>query len=458
MVKSNEVDMINGKTLKKMVLFSIPIIFTSIFQLLFNTIDVIVVGRFSGSSALAAVGATSSLINLLISLLIGISMGISVVMGKYCGARDYKNASDTVHNAIGLALISGTILLFVGVLVSKPLLHLMGTPDEIIDLSALYMRIIFLGSPAGALYNFGAALLRSIGDTKRPLFFLIVSGILNVILNLFFVTVLHMSVAGVAIATIISQYVSAFMLINFLKNSVGYMHLDFKKIKLQKDKVKNILRIGLPAGLQGIVFSISNVLIQSSINTFGSLVIAGNTAAINIESFVYMSMNAIYQSTLSFTSQNMGAKKYHRVDKILLQGLGIVTVVGFVLGVGAYALGNVLLGIFTDNPEVIMYGLNRMKIVSATYLLCGLMDVAVGSLRGMGYSILPMIVSLTGACLFRIIWIFSIFQIYRTQESLYISYPISWALTTTAHICCYLVIRKKLLKQNDENINEAYAQ
>ena len=437
MVKSNEVDMINGKTLKKMILFSIPIIFTSVFQLLFNTVDVIVVGRFSGSSALAGVGATSSLINLLISLLIGISMGISVVMGKYCGARDYENASDTVHNAIGLALISGTILLFVGILVSKPMLHLMGTPDEIINLSAL---------------------LRSIGDTKRPLFFLIKSGILNVILNLFFVTVLHMSVAGVAIATIISQYVSAFMLIKFLKNSVGYMHLDFKKIKLQRDKVKNILRIGLPAGLQGIVFGISSVLIQSSINTFGSLVIAGNTAAINIESFVYMSMNAFYQSTLSFTSQNMGAKKYHRLDKILLQGLGIVTVVGFVLGVGAYALGNILLGIFTDKPEVIMYGLNRMKIISVTYLLCGLMDVTVGSLRGMGYSILPMIVSLTGVCLFRVIWIFTIFQIYRTQESLYISFPISWALTATANICCYLVIRKKLLKRNDENINGVYAQ
>ena len=458
MVKSNEVDMINGKTLKKMILFSIPIIFTSIFQLLFNTVDVIVVGRFSGSSALAGVGATSSLINLLISLLIGISMGISVVMGKYCGARDYENASDTVHNAIGLALISGTILLFVGILVSKPMLHLMGTPDEIINLSALYMRIIFLGSPAAALYNFGAALLRSIGDTKRPLFFLIKSGILNVILNLFFVIVLDMSVAGVAIATIISQYVSAFMLIKFLKNSVEYMHLDFKKIKLQRDKVKNILRIGLPAGLQGIVFGISNVLIQSSINTFGSLVIAGNTAAINIESFVYMSMNAFYQSTLSFTSQNMGAKKYHRLDKILLQGLGIVTVVGFVLGVGAYALGNILLGIFTDKPEVIMYGLNRMKIISVTYLLCGLMDVTVGSLRGMGYSIFPMIVSLTGVCLFRVIWIFTIFQIYRTQESLYISYPISWALTATANICCYLVIRKKLLKRNDENINGVYAQ
>ena len=320
------------------------------------------------------------------------------------------------------------------------------------------MRIIFLGSPAAALYNFGAALLRSIGDTKRPLFFLIKSGILNVILNLFFVTVLHMSVAGVAIATIISQYVSAFMLIKFLKNSVGYMHLDFKKIKLQRDKVKNILRIGLPAGLQGIVCGISSVLIQSSINTFGSLVIAGNTAAINIESFVYMSMNAFYQSTLSFTSQNMGAKKYHRLDKILLQGLGIVTVVGFVLGVGAYALGNILLGIFTDKPEVIMYGLNRMKIISVTYLLCGLMDVTVGSLRGMGYSILPMIVSLTGVCLFRVIWIFTIFQIYRTQESLYISFPISWALTATANICCYLVIRKKLLKRNDENINGVYAQ
>ncbi len=450
MVKSNEIDMINGKTLKKMIFFSIPIIFTSVFQLLFNTVDIIVIGRFSGSTALAGVGATSSLINLLISLLIGISMGISVTMGKYCGARDYKNASDTVHNAIGLAIIAGTILLFVGIIASRPMLELMGTPNEIIDLSVLYMKIFFLGSPAAALYNFGAALLRSIGDTKRPLYFLITSGIVNVVLNLFFVIVLKMSVEGVAIATIIAQYISAIMMILFLKKSTGYMHLDIKKIKLQKEKVKTILRIGLPAGVQGIVFSISNVLIQSSINTFGQLVIAGNTAAINIEGFVYMSMNSIYQSTLSFTSQNMGAKKYHRIDKILLQGLAIVSVVGLVLGIGAYICGDFLLGIFTNDPKVITFGLNRMKIVSATYLLCGLMDVTVGSLRGMGYSILPMIVSLTGACLFRVIWIFTIFQIYRTQESLYISYPISWILTTIAHICCYLVIRKKLLKQNDE--------
>ena len=449
MVKSNEVDMINGKTLKKMVLFSIPIIFTSIFQLLFNTIDIIVVGRYAGSTALAGVGATSSLINLLVSLLIGISMGISVTMGKYCGARDYKNASDTVHNAIGLAIISGTILLFVGLIASRPMLHLMGTPDEIIDLSAIYMRIIFLGSPAAALYNFGAALLRSIGDTKRPLFFLIVSGILNVFLNLFFVIVLNMSVDGVAIATIISQYVSAIMMILFLTKNVGYMHLDLRKIKLQKDKVISILRIGLPAGLQGIVFSISNVLIQSSINTFGKLVIAGNTAAINIEGFVYMSMNSIYQSTLSFTSQNMGAKKYHRIDKILLQGLGIVTVVGLVLGVGAYSLGNILLGIFTDNPEVIMYGLNRMKIVSATYLLCGLMDVTVGSLRGMGYSIVSMYITTTCLCGVRISLLYLISKFNLDFKSVAYVYPMTWFFTASIFIIAFLkVIAKKIKNSN----------
>lgn len=452
MNRNNEIDMINGKTLKKMIFFSIPIVFSGILQLLFNTIDIVVVGRFSGSSALAAVGSTASLINLLISLLIGISIGISVTMGKFCGARDYKNASETVHNAIALALVAGIILLFVGQVVSRPLLELMGTPKEVIDLSVTYMKIIFLGAPAGALYNFGAALLRSIGDTKRPLYFLTISGIVNVFLNLFFVLVFNMSVDGVAIATIIAQYVSAIMMIIFLMNSSDYMKLDLKKISLQKDKVKNILKIGLPAGLQGIIFSVSNVLIQSSINTFGQLVIAGNTAASNIEGFVYMSMNSVYQSTLSFTSQNMGAKKYHRVDKILAQGLGIVTVIGLVLGVGAYLSGNTLLRMFTTDELVVSYGLNRLSIICSFYFLCGLMDVMVGSLRGMGYSVLPMVVSLTGVCALRVIWVFTIFQIFKTQLSLYISYPVSWLLTALVHLICYFVIRRKFIKKEEMNI------
>lgn len=444
--KNYEVDMINGKTLKKMIFFSIPIVFSGILQLLFNTMDIIVVGRFSGSIALAAVGSTSSLINLLVGVLIGISMGISVTMGKYCGARDYKNASETLHTAIGLAIVCGIILMILGQLVARPLLEMMGTPNEVIELSILYMKIIFLGCPAGAVYNFGAGLLRAIGDTKRPLYFLTVSGIINVIFNLFFVIVFKMSVEGVAIATVIAQYISATLLILFLLKSDGYMRLTLKKVNLNKDKVKVILKLGLPAGLQGIIFSISNVLIQSSINSFGQLVIAGNTAAVNIESFVYMSMNAIYQSTLSFTSQNMGAKKYHRVDKILIQGLGIVTVVGATLGIGAYLIGNLLLGIYTVDAQVISYGLKRLSVVSAFYYLCGWMDVLVGSLRGMGYSILPMAVSLIGVCAFRIVWIFTVFQIFKTQISLYISYPISWVLTSIAHLICYLFIRKKFLK------------
>ena len=449
MAKSNEVDMINGKTFKKMVFFSIPIVFSGIFQLLFNTIDVIVVGRFSGSTALAAVGSTNSLINLLVSLLIGISMGISVTMGKYCGARDYKNASETLHTSMGLAIISGVILFIVGQLVSKPLLELMGTPVEVIDLSVIYMKIIFLGAPAGAIYNFGAALLRSIGDTKRPLYFLAFSGVINVILNLFFVIVLKMSVDGVAIATIIAQYVSALLLIVFLMRSSGYMNLDLKRISLKPDKVKSILKIGIPGGFQGVVFSVSNVLIQSSVNTFGHIVVAGNTAATNIEGFIYMSMNSIYQSTLSFTSQNVGARKYKRLDTILIQGIVIVTAVGLFLGLGAYFFGDFLLGIFTSDREVIQFGLNRLAIIATFYFVCGWMDVLVGSLRGMGYSMIPMFVSLTGACIFRIVWVFTIFQIYRTQASLYISYPITWTITAAAHLICYLIIRKKMLAKDD---------
>ena len=437
--------MCHGPLFSKIIMFAIPLIISGVLQLLFNAADIVVVGRFTGSHALAAVGSTSSLINLLVNLFIGVSVGANVLLGKFCGAQDYKNASETVHTAIYIAIWGGVIMIFAGLILARPLLELMGTPMDVIDLSVLYMRIYFIGMPAFMIYNFGAAILRAVGDTKRPLYFLTVAGVVNVLFNLLFVIVFKMGVAGVALATIISETISAGLIILSLMQSDGILRLHLKEMKFHKDKVVGMLKIGLPAGLQGMIFNISNILIQSSVNSFGSVVMAGNTAASNIEGFVYTSMNAIYQTSLSFTSQNMGAKQYHRIDKILLQCLGVVTAVGLVLGVGAFLCGHTLLGIYSSSEDVITHGISRLSVVSASYFLCGIMDVMVGSLRGMGYSIMPMLVSLTGACLFRVIWIFTIFQMEHTLFSLYISYPISWILTFSAHVICYLVVRRKAL-------------
>ena len=450
MKKSYEMDMCSGPLLSKILVFSIPLMLSGILQLLFNAADIIVVGRFTGSEALAAVGSTSALINQIINLFIGVSVGTNVVTARYYGARDPDGISETVHTAILTALVGGVFLIFAGIALAKPMLEWMGTPEDVIDLSVLYMRIYFVGMPAFMVYNFGAAILRAIGDTKRPLYFLTLSGVINVVLNLIFVIVFHMGVAGVALATIISQAISAVLVLLCLIKTEGPCHLDLHHLKFHGKVLTAMLRIGLPAGLQGAIFSISNVLIQSSVNSFGSLVMAGNTAASNIEGFVYNAMNSIYQTSLSFTSQNMGAKQFKRVDKILLECLMVVAVIGIVLGNGAYFFGDKLLGIYSSDPQVIQYGLIRMSFVSATYFLCGLMDVMVGSIRGLGYSIMPMLVSLTGACLFRVIWIFTIFQMDKTLECLYVSYPISWILTAGVHLICYLLVRKKAFARAEQ--------
>ena len=446
-MRSYQVDMCNGPIFKKLIIFAIPLILSGCLQLLFNAADIIVVGRFTGSQALAAVGSTSALINLLVNLFIGISVGANVVLGKYIGARDDENASKTVHTAISISIVGGIFMIFIGFYFSKPLLELMATPEDVIDLSSLYMRIYFVGMPFFMLYNFGAAILRSIGDTKRPLYFLLISGIINVVFNLFFVIVFHMGVAGVALATMISEGISAGLILLCLKHMDGPLHFELKNMRFHKDLALKMLEVGLPAGLQGIIFSISNVLIQSSVNSFGSVVMAGNTAASNIEGFVYTSMNAVYQTSLSFTSQNFGAKKFDRIDKILIECLGIVTLVGLVLGQGAYFFGQQLLSIYTNDRHVIQYGIERLSVISATYCLCGMMDTLVGSLRGVGYSILPMLVSLTGVCVFRVVWIFTVFKSLHTQFSLYVSYPISWTITIIAHLICFLIVRKRIRKE-----------
>lgn len=440
---SFEMDMCNGSLLGKIIIFTIPLILSGILQLLFNAADIVVVGRFAGSHSLAAVGATSSLINLLVNVFIGLSVGCNVLVARYYGGHNERDIEETVHTSILIALLSGFILIVIGLGLSHFLLELMGTPEDVIDLSVLYMRIYFLGMPASLVYNFGSAILRAVGDTLRPLLYLFLAGIINVVFNLIFVIVFHMGVAGVALATIISQLISAMLVVWCLMHSDAVYRLDLRRLRLVRDKVKAIARIGLPAGLQGAIFSVSNVLIQSSVNSFGAIAIAGNTVSSNIEGFVYTSMNAVYQTAINFTSQNFGARNFPRIRRILFICMALVIVVGVVFGNGAVLMGDRLIGIYDTNPEVIRYGLDRLKIIASLYFLCGMMEVMVGLLRGIGYSVMPMMVSLTGACAFRVLWIFAVFSRYRSLETLYISYPISWVLTFSAHLICFLIVFKK---------------
>lgn len=445
--KSYEIDMCSGPILGKVLLFSIPLILSGILQLLFNAADVIVVGRYAGSQALAAVGSTGALINLLTNVFIGLSVGVNVLIAQYYGAKREKDVSETVHTAVAISLLCGVLLIFIGVPLSRPMLELMGTPEDVIDLSVLYMRIIFCGMPVMMLYNFGNAVLRAVGDTRRPLYFLMAAGVINVILNLFFVISLHMSVAGVALATVISQFFSAGLIVRCLSKSEGSLKLSVKKLKISMLKFKLIARVGIPAGMQGAIFSVSNVLIQSSVNSFGSVVMAGNTAAQNIEGFIYAAMNAVYQTNLSFTSQNFGGRKYERINRILFTCQVVVIVVGLISGLSAFAAGRFLLGVYSSDPQVIQYGMTRLSIIGTLYFLCGIMDTMVGSIRGLGYSILPMCVSLIGACGLRIVWVFTIFEWHRDLTTLYLSYPFTWIVTAAAHIVCFLLIRRKLPRE-----------
>ena len=442
--KRYEMDMCNGPLLGKILIFSLPLMASGILQLLFNAADMVVAGRFAGSIALGAIGATSSLINLLINVFMGLSVGANVTIANFYGAKKDKDVSETVHTTVALSIVCGIALIFVGLFASEPLLRLMGTPAEVLPHSALYMKIYFIGMPAMLLYNFGAAILRAVGDTKRPLTYLVIAGVINFILNLFFVIAFKMGVMGVALATIISQAISAALVLLTLMRSEGAIRFVLSDMKIYKDKVKRIARIGLPAGLQGAVFAISNVLIQSSVNSFGAVAVAGNTASMSLEGFVYNAMNSYHQTAISFTGQNMGAKKLDRVKKTMRWCLLCVTVVGFSMGGLCTLFGRQLLGIYSSEPEVIAYGLVRIKIIMITYFLCGWMDSIVGSIRGMGYSVMPMIVSLLGACAFRVVWIFTVFKVIHTPECLYVSYPISWMVTYLVHYICYRIIIRKL--------------
>lgn len=442
-----EIDMCNGPLLPKILLFTIPLMLSGVLQLLFNAADVIVVGQFAGNKALAAVGATSSLSNLLINLFIGMSVGVNVLVARYYGGKQDKEVSETVHTAIVISVLGGIFLALLGIILAKPLLILMDTPEDVINYSVIYMRIYFMGMPVMLLYNFGSAVLRAIGDTKRPLIYLTIAGVINVCLNLWFVISLRMGVAGVALATIIAQAVSAVLIVRCLMQSEGCFRLYPDKLKINYDKLFRITGIGLPAGIQGALFSVSNVLIQSSVNSFGSVAIAGNTAASNIEGFVYTAMNAVHQTAVSFTGQNLGGKRFDRISKILIQCLMLVTILGLVMGNVVVLFGKPLIGLYSSDTEVIAYGQKRLLYICTLYCMCGIMDVLVGSIRGLGYAIMPMIVSLLGACAFRVVWIYTVFSWNRTLETLYISYPASWTLTALVHLICFIIVKKKLIRK-----------
>lgn len=445
--KRYEIDMINGPLLPKMWLYALPLMASGILQLAFNAADMVVVGNFCGDNSLAAVGANSSLINLLINIFIGMSVGTNVLVAHYFGAGKEKEVSETVHTSILCSIIFGVILSFIGWFFSKPILILMGTPDDVLDLAVLYIRVYFLGMPGFLLYNFGSAVLRAIGDTRRPLYFLFTAGVLNVLLNVFFIVVCHMDVDGVALATIISQLVSAVLIVICLMRCTGCYRLDLKELKIYPDKLLGMIKVGLPAGIQGSLFSFSNVLIQSSVNSFGSTVMAGNTASMNLEGFVYNAMNSFYQTSISFTGQNFGAKKLDRINKICIYSILSVSVVGMFMGSMFYLFRYPLLGMYTKDPQVVEYAIIRLRIICLSYFLCGIMDSMVGCLRGLGKSITPMIVSLMGACAFRILWLMTVFKIHPTLETIYVSYPISWIITPTVHIICFIIVKKNIDKK-----------
>ena len=447
-------DLTSGPMLKKIILFSLPLAASSFLQLLFNAADVVVVGRFAGSAALAAVGSNGALINLLVNLFVGLALGANVVAARCYGAKDDQGVHEAVQTAVTLSLVGGVLMAFVGFFAAHGLLELMSSPEDVIDLATLYLKIYFIGMPMTMLYNFNASLLRAVGDTRRPLVCLAVAGVINVVLNLLFVIVFQMSVAGVALATILSQTVSAIMVTVLLVREEGAMHLDLRHLGFHKKAMLQIIQIGLPAGLQSTVFSLSNVVIQSAINSFGSTVVAGSSASANLEGFVYTAMNAFSQAAVTFTSQNMGARKYQNLNRVVLNCLLCAIVTGVVLGGGAVLAGTQLLHFYSSDAAVIAAGYERLRVICGTYLLCGIMDTLASSLRGLGYSVLPMVVSLIGSCLLRLVWIATIFQLNRTPFMLYISYPISWVLTASVHLICLLVVRRKLQKKG-QNLQAA---
>ena len=443
-----EIDMCNGTIMDKLISFSLPLMLSGILQLMFNAVDIIVVGRFSGSQALAAVGSTSALINVFTNLFIGISLGANVLTARFYAAGREKEVSETVHTAITLALVSGIVMALVGLVFSRGALALMGTPDDVIGLSALYMRIYFLGMPFFMLYNYGAAILRAVGDTKRPLLFLMIAGVINACLNMVLVIVFKLGVAGVAIATVISQMISCVLVLRCLCRSESSYRLRFSELGMKGYYLKQIFSVGVPAGIQSTVINFSNVLLQSSVNSFGSTAMAGYTAANNLLGFLYVSVNSITQACMSFTSQNYGVGKLKRMDRVLADCMILSVVVAVVLGCICYGFGPEILQIYTEDAEVIECGMEILAYTTITYFLCGWMDLFPGALRGMGYSAVPMVLSVIGTVGTRVVWIFGIFPYHRSLAILFISYPASWIITIILQVVCFYFVRRRVHRRS----------
>ena len=439
-----EIDMCNGSIMNKLISFSLPLMLSGILQLMFNAVDIIVVGQFTGSEALAAVGSTTALIAVFTNLFIGISLGANVLAARFYAAGKHKEMSDTVHTSITLALISGIVMAFAGLLFSRLALEIMATPDNVIDQSTLYMRIYFLGMPFFMLYNYGAAILRAVGDTKRPLLYLIISGLANAGLNMLLVIVFHMGVAGVAIGTIVSQFISCVLVLRCLYCSDSSYQLRFSRLTIKGKYAEQIFQVGIPAGIQSTVINLSNALLQSSVNSFGSVAMAGYTAANNIFGFLYVSVNSVTQSCMSFTSQNYGVRKTKRMDRVLLDCAVLSFVFSFTLGCGAYFFGDKLLRLYTSDPDVIQCGVEILAYTTVPYFCCGIMDLIPGALRGMGCSGVPMILSIIGTVGTRIVWIFGLFPHHRSLSFLFISYPVSWILTIVMQVICFYFVRRKV--------------
>ena len=436
--------MCNGTIMDKLISFSIPLMLSGILQLMFNAVDIVVVGRFSGSQALAAVGSTTALINVFTNLFIGISLGANVLAARYYAAGKTKEMSETVHTAIALALVSGVAMAVIGVVFARGALEIMGTPDDVIAKSTLYMRIYSCGMPFFMMYNYGAAILRAVGDTKRPLIFLIVSGVINAVLNLFLVIAFHLDVAGVGIATVISQLVSCILVLRCLHHTESSYQLHLAKLRIRSVYLKQIFEVGVPAGIQSTVINISNAMLQSSVNSFGSIAMAGYTASNNIFGFLYVSVNSFTQACMSFTSQNYGVKKLKRMDRVLIDCMILSVVVTLILGSSVYIFGPELLHIYSNQADVIKYGMEIFSYTTVTYFLCGLMDLFPGALRGMGYSTVPMILSIIGTVGVRIIWIYGLFPSHRSLTFLFLSYPVSWIATIIMQVICFWFVRKKI--------------
>ena len=442
---SKEIDLLSGNLLKKIIIFAIPVMLSGILQLLFNACDLMVVGKFAGEDSLAAVGSTTAITSLIVNLFIGVSVGANVAVARAIGRKNKDRCQDVVHTAILFSLIVSVFITVFGIAFSEYFLEKMDTNIEVIDKAKLYLQIYFSGAIFNLVYNFGAAIVRATGETKKPLYFLTISGVINIVLNLIFVIVFNMDVAGVALATIISQMISAILIILYLIKNEGYIKLDIKQLKIDKSSLMEMILIGLPAGVQSSLFSISNIFIQRAVNSFGSTaVVAGNSASNNIGGFIYTSMNAVCHACVTFTSQNYGAKEIKNCKKVLLYSLLSVTIVGLVVGGVAVLFGKPLLGLYANGDDAIKYGLIRLTMIGLTYFLCGIEEVFVGSMRGLGYSIVPMVTSVVGICGVRLLWIYTVFESNHTLQILYLSYPLSWAITSTVHLISYLPVYRKV--------------